>query len=331
MSAAYLIHSAKSLNDDGNWFETARGMDVSEYVELNGARQYIRIRSRDSNNPVLLDLHGGPGSPQRPWSHRLLRPLTEYYTLVEWDQRGAGRSNGDDISLSSMTYDQMVEDSIALIEHLQKKLRVRKVVLVGHSWGSMLGLGVIKNRPDLIHAYVGVGQALAWPGGFDETQRLLIQAAQKAGDEETVTALNTLPEKWPPKGDVDALLERIATIQAPMEKYGTSLHASKNNSLFTGDLLLDTITSPETGIFEATKLLSVSPATKMLMDDLYGRDFRRDFDPEYKVPFFVFHGKHDWQTPVSLVKPWFEEISAPHKAYVEFEDSAHIIVNGRAG
>ena len=330
-SASYLINSAKSLNSDGNWFETANGIDEASFVSLGGATQYVRIRSRNSDNPVLLDLHGGPGAAQTPWSHRLLRPLTEYYTLVEWDQRGAGRSAGDASLVKTMSYDQMVDDTIALIEHLQKRLKTDKVVLVGHSWGSMLGLGVIKKRPDLIHAYVGVGQALAWPSGFDETKRLLIEAADKAGDTETADSLRRLPKDWPPQEDVDGLLERIQIIQAPMEKYGTSLHASKSNSLFNGDLLLDVVSSPDIGLFEAYNMLEVNAATKALMADLYGRDMGRDLGNEYQVPMFIFQGEHDWQTPTSLVRPWFETLSAPHKAYIPFEQSAHIVVNEEPG
>ena len=331
LSASYLINSAKSLNSDGNWFETANGIDEASFVSLGGVKQYVRIRSRNSGNPVLLDLHGGPGAPQTAWSHRLLRPLTEYYTLVEWDQRGAGRSAGDVTLVKTMSYDQMVDDTIALIEHLQKRLKTDKVVLVGHSWGAMLGLGVIKKRPDLIHAYVGVGQALAWPSGFDETKRLLIEAADKAGDSETSDSLRRLPKDWPPQEDVDGLLERIQIIQAPMEKYGTSLHASKSNSVFKGDLLLDIITSPEIGLLEASNMLEANAATKALMADLYGRDLRRDLGTEYQVPMFIFQGEHDWQTPTSLVRPWFETLSAPHKAYIPFEQSAHIVVNEEPG
>ena len=97
-----------------------------------------------------------------------LRPLTEYFTLVEWDQRGAGGKAADPALIEPMTYEQMVDDTIELIELLRAEFEQDKVILVGHSSGSMLGLGVAKKRPDLLHAYVGVGQALSWPGGFDE-------------------------------------------------------------------------------------------------------------------------------------------------------------------
>ena len=322
---------SKSLNDDGNWFSSERGIDTSEYVTLNGVEQFVRIRSRDKTNPILLNLHGGPGFPQTPYSHRVFRPLTEYFTVVEWDQRGSGRSPVPTKLNATMTYDQMVDDTIELIETLKKQHGQEKVILVGYSWGSMLGLGVIKKRPDLIHAYVGVGQALAWPRGFDETQRLVTEAATKAGDQDTLGRLNKLSKTWPPAEDVDGTLERIGIIQAPMERYGTSLHASKSNNLFKGDIVLDLLSSPDVSVTESISMLNVSDATKALMADIYGTDFPSDPDKKYDVPVFIFQGEHDWQTPTTLVKPWFKKLEAPHKEYVAFEDSAHILISEEPG
>jgi len=331
ISSIYLINTAKTLSADGNWFGTPTGIDRSEVVTLGDVEQFIRIRGRDKNNPILLDLHGGPGSALSPISHRLLRPLTEYFTLVEWDQRGAGRSIGDTSLVETMSYDRIVDDTIELIDYLNVEFGTEKVILVGHSWGSMLGLGVIKKRPDLIHAYVGVGQALAWPGGFDETQRLLLEAARQAGDAKTVETLEALPEAWPPAEDIDRFLDRVGTIQAPMQHYETSLHASMSNNILTSDLVLDVVLSPEIGIFEAFSMLDVSDATKALMIDLFGRDLRIDFGAQFDVPLFIFQGEHDWQTPTTLVKPWFDRLEAPYKSYVAFEDSAHMIINEQPG
>ncbi|MCI5044214.1 MAG: hypothetical protein MRY72_05900, partial [Aquisalinus sp.] len=88
----HLLDRTASYSDDANWFDNGHGIDVAEYVTIGGIDQYVRIRSRDADNPVMLDLHGGPGFPQSPWTFRYLRPLTEYFTLVEWDQRGTLRS-----------------------------------------------------------------------------------------------------------------------------------------------------------------------------------------------------------------------------------------------
>ena len=331
MSAYYLVDAAKALSADGNWFDTDTGLDITDFVTLGGTKQFVRIRSRDNANPILLDLHGGPGTTQSQLSHRILRPLAEYFTLVEWDQRGSGRSAGDSALVDTMSYNQLVDDTIELIEHLQSRLGAQKVILVGHSWGSMLGLGVVHKRPDLIHAYVGVGQALTWPGGFSETKRLLLEAAANANDATTVNSLSNLPKEWPPKEDIDAFLARIGTIQAPLVNYGSSLHASKGNNIFQSEMVLEILLSPEISLLDARKMLAPNAANRALMIDLFGRDLGRDLGYEFKVPIFVFQGEHDWQTPTTLVKPWFEKIVAPHKAYIAFADSAHIIITEEPG
>lgn len=328
-TSLFLIRQSKSLNDDANWFASPRGIDEAGMVMIGGINQYVRIRGRDAANPVMLDLHGGPGSPQTGWAYRNLRPMTEYFTLVEWDQRGTSRS--PDKTPTENSYARMVDDTIELIEHLQTRLGVGKVTLVGHSWGSMLGLGVVKKRPDLIAAYVGVGQALAWNAGFAETKRLLLEAATKAQDRDTLETLSSQPDSFPPKDDVDGFMEYISVIQAPLVPYGKSIHASKSNNLFASDIVLDLMASPEISISGALDMSNLSASIKSLIRDLYGRDFRQEFGTDYEVPMFIFQGDHDWQTPLTLVRPWFETLQAPHKDYITFEHSAHIVVNEQPG
>lgn len=323
----FLIDYGKGINDNSNWFEAQTGIDEEDFVTVGGVDQYIRIRGRDRSKPVLLDLHGGPGNASSGINHRQYRPLTEYFVVVEWDQRGAGKSASDDAIVETMSYDRMVDDAIEMIEHLQQRLSVEKVVLVGHSWGSILGIGVIKKRPDLISAYVGVGQVVAWNAGFDETARLLMAAAEAAGDAEIAEELRALPDEWPPKGEAQAVFQRIAAIQGKLPRYKKGYHALKDGNMLNSDLMLDLLLSPD---LEVSSILGIgggaqAAATVALIDDLYGRDVRRDFGYDYEVPMFIFQGEHDWQTPTTLVKPWFAKLNAPYKQYVAFEDSAHYV------
>ncbi|MCI5045097.1 MAG: alpha/beta hydrolase, partial [Aquisalinus sp.] len=230
-----------------------------------------------------------------------------------------------------MTYEQMVDDTIELIEHLQKTLDTDKVVLVGHSWGSMLGIGVIKKRPDLIHAYVGVGQAVAWNKNFDETLRLLTLAAEEAGDIETLEALREIPDDWPPEEDVVAFFERVQSIQKHLVKYGTSLHASKSNDIYQSEIVLENLVSPEVSLQQVLALMNFTPAAEELAANLYGRDFRTQLGYDFDVPVILFQGEHDWQTPTTLAQDWFAEVNAPYKEYVAFEDSAHFVFNEEPG
>jgi pimeloyl-ACP methyl ester carboxylesterase len=332
LTASYLINAGKAVNENSNWYASDNGIDEEAFVTLGGFDQYIRIRGRDRNNPVMLDLHGGPGGAQSGATHRTFRPLAEYFTLVEWDQRGAGKSAGDDSLVPTMNYQRMVDDTVALIEHLKQRLGVDKVILVGHSWGAMLGIGVVQKRPDLIAAYVGVGQALAWNKSFDESQRLLMDAAKKSGDTEVYESLVSLPKSWPPKQDTEAFIERITIIQGLLGQYGKGIHALKETNLFKSELIMDAILSPDISLTDILGLLSgMSAPTMALIEDLYERDFRSELGYQYQVPMIIFQGEHDWQTPTSLVKPWFAKLEAPYKKYVAFEDSAHIVISEEAG
>ena len=331
VASIYLIGTGKEINANVNWFGSENGIDVTEFVEIGGISQYIRIRGRNRDNPIMLDLHGGPGGAQSGITHRSLRPLTEYFTVVEWDQRGAGKTGGGEEIVGTMNYGRMVADTVELIEHLRERFGVDKVVLVGHSWGSMLGIGVVQKRPDLIAAYVGVGQALAWNKAFDETARLLLEAAEAAGDQETVDALTGLPDEWPAKEDYEANFERIVVIQGPLGKYGGGMYAAHSTDMLKSDIVLDAITSPDMPLSDIMSVFSPSEATNALVTDLYDRDFRTELGTNYKVPMFIFQGEHDWQTPTTLVKPWFAELTAPHKEYIAFEDSAHLVFTEEPG
>ncbi|MGH7695704.1 MAG: alpha/beta fold hydrolase, partial [Gemmatimonadaceae bacterium] len=136
------------------------GIDEGKYVTIGGVEQWITIRGEDRSNPVLLFLHGGPGDATNPWSYAAFRPWLRKFTLVQWDQRGAGKTlgkNGPSLG-GTITLDRMVSDGIELTELLRKTLNQDKVILVGHSFGSILGVLMVKSRPDLYHAFVGTGQ-----------------------------------------------------------------------------------------------------------------------------------------------------------------------------
>jgi pimeloyl-ACP methyl ester carboxylesterase len=321
-----LISTGKDINKNNDWYETPSGIDEEFFVSLGGHEQFVHVRGRDSSNPVLLYLHGGPGVAMSGMLHRVNRPLADYFTLVEWDQRGAGRSRIDDALVSSMSYQRMVDDAVELIEHLQARLDVKQVILVGQSWGSMLGLGIVQDRPDLIAAYVGVGQSLAFNKALDETARLVLAAAERVDDEETIAVLRALPEEWPPASDRDEYFSRIEVIQEPLTRYGTGLHAAFDTDFNKSSLVLDSALSPDIGILEMLVNLELSEEANLaLIEDLQYRDFREEFGATYSVPMFIFQGKHDWQTPSTLVKPWFDTLIAPHKEYIVFEHSGHMV------
>ena len=118
----------------------------------------MNARGADRDNPVLVYIHGGPGAVEMPFAWSFQRPWEDYFTVVQWDQRGAGRSYplNDPARLApTLTIDRYRDDAIELIDLLRRRYGKRKVFLLGHSWGSIVGLSVAAKRPDLLYGVRG--------------------------------------------------------------------------------------------------------------------------------------------------------------------------------
>lgn len=328
----WIIDFMKSGNDNMNWYDTTTGINEESMITIGGVSQYVRFRGQNLENPVILDLHGGPGTAQSGFSYRMLKPWTDYFTVVEWDQRGAGKSDDRSEALkASMSMDRMTSDAVEVIEYIQQRLGVEKVILVGHSWGSILGLHVAARRPDLLHAYVGMGQAVAWRAAFDETARLVMEAAEAAGDQEVIDSLRALPDGWPPREDTEGFIKRVIAIQSPLTRYGKGMHALKDTENMIGALAPELLASPDLPLSDIMGILNPGEATMALVQDIYNLDLRNDLSGIFDVPLFFFQGAHDWLTPTSLARPFIDSLTAPVKEYVAFDKSAHFLINEEPG
>ena len=164
-------------------------LDYSENVEVNGSIQNIRVRAAKKGLPVILFLHGGPGVCDR---HNILRDhsdLAEDFTLVCWDQRGSGKSYTPDIKKSVPKVADYVDDVEFMLEYLTGKFGVRKVAMVGHSWGSIIGVLAAARRPDLLFAYVGEGQFVDGDRNEEGSYRFCLEEAKRRGDKKALAAL----------------------------------------------------------------------------------------------------------------------------------------------
>ena len=140
---------------------TPDGIDEGSFVRIGGIDQYISIRGDDRANPVILFVHGGPGDSMVPFA-QIYRPWEKYFTVVQWDQRGAGRTFGrNGTNEAPMTIDRMARDGIEVAQYLRTHLHKDRVILLAHSFGTVLGIQMVKRRPDLFAAYVGTGQVVA--------------------------------------------------------------------------------------------------------------------------------------------------------------------------
>jgi len=308
------------------------GIDSAEYVSLGGIRQWITIRGQDQRHPILLYLHGGPGGPISDFSYLFQRSWEDYFTVVQWDQRGFGRSAIDADKLSgTLNKDQVADDAIELIEHLLARFGQEKLVLVGQSWGSLLGLIVAKRRPDLLHVLTSIGQVAMWDGGFEYCRQSLIKLAALTGDaelEKKMVDAGTMPD-----GDDDiARFAWVAQVQGEMGLRGYSYHNAVGEHF--GDRFNTAIMmSPTVDEARFAAMAADTGAQDRILElvrSLKGWDATNDIG-NLEVPYVVLQGTHDWQTPTDLARIWFENCDAPWKLWIEMEHSAHYVLTEEPG
>lgn len=289
-----------------------------EKVKLGGKDQWILLRGVDVSKPVLLFLHGGPGTADMTFLRKPMQELEKHFVLVMWDQRGAGKSYAAIDPESSMTISQILSDANELTRLLCKRFHQEKIFLVGHSWGSVLGVLSVRNYPGLYYAYVGIGQI----SNMRENERLsyewTLEEAHKANDRQAVKKLIQMG-KPPYRGDWQKKFmdQRRLLGKYRGEFYGSSMGAFP---VVVGGLIRATEYSWTDkvnffrGILRSVRLIWPELMTIDLME----------MAPRLKVPVYFALGKHDHEAPFTLAKQYFKMLEAPHKELIWFENSAHM-------
>ncbi len=291
-------------------------LDYSENVEVNGSIQNIRVRAAKKGLPVILFLHGGPGVCDR---HNILRDhsdLAEDFTLVCWDQRGSGKSYTPDIKKSIPKVADYVDDVEFMLEYLTGKFGVRKVAMVGHSWGSIIGVLAAARRPDLLFAYVGEGQFVDGDRNEEGSYRFCLEEAKRRGDKKALAAL----EKGAPVDGVYPDNKSMMTQRDCLSRYGGAIHGGKQG-LVKG-LLMPLLKTKEYSLADIVKYAQgATYLTDVMWPDVVGQ--RLSAIKSLDVPVVITQGRHDYNTPSAIAKEWFDALSAPAKKWVWFENSAH--------
>ncbi|WP_141434436.1 alpha/beta fold hydrolase [Bacillus sp. 03113] len=288
------------------------------YVKIGGIDQWITIRGEDRNNPVLLFIHGGPGSTYSIFSP-LLRSWEKHFTIVHWDQRGAGktfRNNGKDGS-GTITFDRLAQDGIEVTEYLRDKLGHQKVILIGSSVGSLIGVMMAKLRPDFFYAYVGTDQNVPDPQNLF---KLTVNALRAVGNTKGVQLLEKMgsdQSRWSRK-DFDKRNRLI-------------VKAIKDVPNMITDLILPSmISSPEHKIHDMIDIFKgMSFSIDHLFDELMNFDLKK-LGMRFELPIFIFQGDTDILTPTELAKAYYDEIEAPHKEFVLIKNAGHLACFARA-
>ena len=306
---------------------TPNGVEKLVSIQIGGSTQWLSIRGKDKRNPVLLFLHGGPGLTFMPSDWTIQGPWEDYFTVVQWDQRGAGKtfsSNDPKVIEPTMTIEQMTNDASEVVTYLRKTFGKQKIFVVGHSWGTILGVAVAQKHPDWLYAYVGVGQYVnAMRNEQDGYQFALSQAKEHKNTE----ALKELEGIAPYPGDLDRLsFEKIGTERKWTGFYG-GLAYGRTDLDFDNDLAT---LSPD---YTLQDIDNIGAGAGYSVSHLFAPLFRINIEAvtTFRCPVFLFEGRHDYATSHALAEEWFERIKAPSKKLIWFDNSAHMVMEEEPG
>lgn len=285
---------------------------VLEPVLIGGMTQWLLIRGQDRAAPVLFWLHGGPGVAQMPLAHATTRALERDFVVVHWDQRGAGKSNPRNFDPATMTMEQFLQDAHAVTRHLQARLGVERIIVLGHSWGTMLGARLVARWPGDYAGYIGTGQQVSAARGAEVTlERLapLIRERGRAGHLQWLET--TTPE---------ALLEHAAYVE--MMQMLDEYHGGMN--VPTWRLALMLLRAPEYSLTDLRRWLEgANRGSGPMWPDYRSRDLMAEV-PELPVPMLLISGAQDLNTPFELAAGWFDAVEAPRgKRHEIFARSGH--------
>lgn len=291
-----------------------KSISVLENVIIGGLNQSILIRGENVNNPLMLFLHGGPGTAQIGFAPKFQSNLEKNYTVINWDQRGAGLSYDKNIRREDLTIENMVTDTVELVKYLLGRFNQEKIFLVGHSWGTVLGLLTVKKAPDLIHAYIGIGQVVNMKDGEKISYDYTIN---KAKDLKNKKALKELSKVEFNPND----LQYLDIQRKWLTKFGGSfIGVTMYNLIYSNMLFAKEYTIKD--------WMSYMKAGKFSLDSLWQELMEVNFletISELEVPVWFLAGKHDYQTPFQLVEQYFNTLECPKKELVWFENSGHLL------
>ena len=286
-------------------------------VEIGGISQGMIIQSLDPTNPVLLFLHGGPGMTEFFMEQEYPTGLERHFTMVWWEQRGAGMSFSSDIPPETMTIDRMIADAIEVADYLRARFGKERIVLLGHSWGSYLGIQVAAAAPDRFLAYVGMAQIAHQLRSEVMAHDYLLGLYRARGDAAMVRRLEAAPVSMAGGTSPEWLRLR----DAAMHRAGVG-HTHEMRSVISGIFLPVWRVRAYTLIDKINVWRGKIWSRPFFWEDLLRDDLSARLT-DIAVPVHFFVGRHDYTANPALSEAYFETIRAPMKAFHVFENSAH--------
>lgn len=320
---------ARVVIEQGRRIGAPGGISELRKLRINGIDQWVSIRGRDRRNPILLFVHGGPGYAMMPAAWAWQSPFEDFFTVVQWDQRGAGKTfRANDIQrvAPTMNAETMTADGVALIEQLLAQLHQPKLFLIGHSWGSIIGLRIASRRPDLLFGYIGAGQWVDGQRSLAATA-LEVEALARADGNNSVADLLGRINRDP------ALLgSNAAQISAYAAYYGGMIYdpAARDPDRFRMIYRNFVRASPDYVQADQAAWLDAIGFSNQWLEGEVGHA-ETTAPKAIRVPLLLLVGSHDLVTNHRVAEEWFSEMRATSKQKMRLANSAHMMFTEESG
>ena len=309
------------INTQKTKIRSAAGVQKTQYITIGGIEQYIQIRGQDITNPIIIIIHGGPGNNMAYYSYYWQVDLEKAYTIVHWDQRGCGNTYYHNTEAVRPTLDLLLSDLDELVNHIRAEYGKEKVVIMGHSWGTLLGGVYAGGHPEKVSAYVGIGHfSDMWKmeqTAAEEAVRLAT-AAGKTDDAKKIEEQFQLVRR-----EKNINMRELVKLRQLAGKY----LPEGDNTPFSARLLSPHMTWGDfkwffAPMFGFDKFIEIQ---SKIYELLYSENGLSEYNySQYEVPVIIFAGDCDWITPCSNARDYFDSISAPQKEFILIEKAGHI-------
>ena len=284
-------------------------IEEASFVTIGGIEQWVTIRGDEEGKPVLLLLHGGPGDVQSPFISTYA-PYEKDFVLVQWDQRGAGRTFAKN-GAAGITRETLIADGIDLAEQLHKRFPRAPLILFGHSWGSIIATGMAQQRPELFAAYVGTGQVSSWADTVQFQFDFLRQRYKEKGDTAALAALDAIGK--PDPKNVRQYFGFSRPIRQNMNASDTAWLSGLRKTYSANGETEEMVKAIGDGMSASgSALIGASVAEDLSTTAI-----------SFKLPYYVIQGRNDLFAPTPLVEAYFNKVSAPKKRLIIIEDGGH--------
>lgn len=320
----------KLLSRKADFTISKNGISEIETIQIGGIKQTILIQTENSQNPILLVLHGGPSMPVPGISNRgkdyalitTTKQLIKYFTLVYWDQRGTGKSFSKDIPKETMHLKQFISDAKEIVDYLLKRFNQPKLHVMAHSWGTIIGLSLISNYPEKFYSYTGFSQVTNWVENDKLCYRWLMEKAKEANNQKAMKELTELGE--PPYLES---FKQWSILRKWLFKYKSMIYDAGDKGTPTynkiANIMLRSKDYSLTDVYH-----SLIPGFKLayseqMLHDLNHFNFFSEI-PTVKIPVFFIHGKKETHIMPELIQDYFDQLDAPQKRIYWAEKSSHV-------